>query len=67
MTQKLTTDQARAVLQKENARKIAECKKEVQKALDKYNCTIDCSMVVTARGNIPQVQIVAKVDTQETK
>ena len=41
------------------AKRIADCGEEIKLALAKYGCSLDAAVIVTSKGNIPQVQVVA--------
>lgn len=56
----LTASQARAILEQEAQARVIECQAEVQKVLDKYQCTLDVAVLLRAGQVIPQVQIVAR-------
>lgn len=56
----LTPTEAKAILQQEAQTRVEACQAEVQKVLDKYNCTLDVMVILKAGQVIPQVQIVSK-------
>jgi hypothetical protein len=58
--EEITTEKARQILIKENQEKQRKCQQEIQAVLDKFGCVLDASMVVTARGNVPQITIAVK-------
>ena len=49
----------RALIQAEQQRRIAECQRLIQIALDTTRCTLDVKMVITTLGNLPEVTITA--------
>jgi hypothetical protein len=52
------TSAAKEVLQKEQQARVAECSKEISKVLQRYNCTLDISVLLTSTKTIPQLQII---------
>ena len=50
----------KALVEQERQARIRDCSKEIERILNEYNCTFDVTMIVSARGNIPQIQIVSK-------
>ena len=54
-----TPDEAREVLAQSQKEQVESCRQEIDTVLEKHNCRFEAAMLVTARGNIPQVQIVA--------
>ena len=53
-------DEARKLLEKEEQERVDRVKKGIDKLLIKENCMIDVAMIITPKGNIPQINIVAK-------
>ena len=45
---------------KKNEEKVAKCKVGLEKLLIESGCELDISVIVTARGNIPQLNIIPK-------
>lgn len=58
--QKLNLDKARSLLQGEAKARALRCQKKIAKALAEENCVIEAGVLVTQRGNIPQIQVMAK-------
>ena len=58
--EEISTEKARQVLVKENQDKIENCRKEIQAVLDRNGCILDASILVTARGNVPQINIAVR-------
>ena len=56
----ITTNQARDVLLKAQKDNASSCMREVQSVLDRYNCTMDVSMILKAGSIIPNLQIISK-------
>jgi hypothetical protein len=54
----LDTSAAKEVLRKEQQQRVAECSKEISKVLQRFNCSLDVSMVLTETRNIPQLRII---------
>ena len=50
----------KALLEQERQARIRDCSKEIERILNEYNCTFDVTMIISARGIIPQIQIVSK-------
>ena len=62
MTDKLDTKAAREVLQQEAKARIEAASSEIAAVLEKYSLMLDASIVVTARGNVPQIQLIPKIE-----
>lgn len=56
----LSPVEARAILESEAQARVTECQAEIQKVLDKYQCTLDLMVILKAGQVIPQVQIVSR-------
>lgn len=55
----VTTEKARKVLEKDTQERLAKCKNEMDKVLQKYACTIEVAITLTGNGNvIPNIQLV---------
>lgn len=54
-----------AMLDAERKERAQACAKEIEEVLKKHKCSIDIAVIVTSRGNIPQMNIVT-VDGQRT-
>lgn len=56
------------MLNQEMQKQIAACRAELDKAqkeiLDKYQCDLEVTMVLTARGNIPRITVVPRPPSQ---
>lgn len=61
----LTPAQARKLLLKEVQLRIARCQMRVNKVLEEENCILDCSIMVTARGNFPRIEIRPKPEGEQ--
>jgi len=57
--------EAQVLLQQAEEARVNECKEELDKILRKYQCTIEASVMVTQRGNFPQVSIVSLPPNQQ--
>lgn len=51
---------AKALLEKDKQDRIERVGEGIKKLLETENCDLDISVIVTARGNIPQLNIIAK-------
>ena len=47
-------------LTKAQQKKVEDCGKEINEVLEKHGMTLDAQILVTQRGNIPQIGIVPK-------
>lgn len=56
--EELTAQMALEVLQKEQQKKINACALEINEVLKKYGVTFQVSMVISEKGNIPQITLV---------
>lgn len=56
--EKIDAKTAKEVLEKEQRDIIENCTKEINDVLSKYSCVLDASVIVTQKGNIPQVVVV---------
>lgn len=61
----LASAQARQLLAKEVQARIARCRMKVNKVLEDEDCLLDCSMIVTARGNFPRIEIRPKPEGEQ--
>lgn len=57
---KLTNKEAQEVIEKEKQERVKRCGEKIQKALKEEDCDLDVSVLVTVKGNFPQLNIVAK-------
>lgn len=65
MNEVISLDDARAVLNQEQQARVDACRKEIETALEKHNCSLDI-FVVLRRGSIePNLQIVAKPNDKQ--
>ena len=60
----LTPELAKALLTSERQTRIQRCRQKIEKVLAEENCLLDCSVIVTAQGNIVQIQVRAKPETE---
>ena len=64
----VSKEQLRQMLNQEMQKQIAACRKELDEAnkkiLDKYQCDLEVSVTVTARGNIPNITVVPRPPSQ---
>ena len=40
--------------------RINNCLEAINKTLDQYGCTLQCYFIVTAKGNIPKIEVISK-------
>lgn len=52
--------EAKALIEKEKNERVERVGQGIKELLEKENCDLDISVIVTTRGNIPQLNIVAK-------
>jgi len=57
--QKFSPDKAKALLKKERSKRIERCQKKLEALMKEENCRIDVAMLVTLKGNLPQMKIIA--------
>lgn len=64
----VTKEELAQMFKEEMDRTIRACRKELDEAnkkiLDKYQCDLEVSVTVTARGNIPNISIVPRPPQQ---
>ena len=60
----LTPEMAKALLGTERNARIQRCRQKIERALAEENCFLDSSFIITAQGNIAQIQIRAKPETE---
>ena len=64
----LSKEELRRMFDEQMQKQIAACRKELDEAnkkiLDKYQCDLDLSVTVTARGNIPNISVVPRPPRQ---
>lgn len=63
-TEELTPEMAKALLRVERQARVQRCQKKIGQALAEENCVLDCSIVITAQGNIPQIQVRPAPETE---
>lgn len=56
---KLTSEDAKMMIEKERQERVATCREVVQKALTEYKCTIDAQFILSANNISPIINIVA--------
>lgn len=56
---KLTSEDAKMMLEKERQDRVAKCRETIQNALAEYKCTIDCQVVLSVNGVNPVINIIA--------
>jgi hypothetical protein len=56
---KLNSKEAEEIINKERQERIKRAGEKIQQALKEENCDLDVSMVITTKGNYPQINIVA--------
>jgi hypothetical protein len=57
---KLNPKEAEEIIEKERQERIKRAGEKIQQALKEENCDLDVSMVITVKGNFPQLNIIAK-------
>jgi hypothetical protein len=50
----------KALLEQEQQERVKKCAEEIDQVLRKHNCILDAVVIVSARGNVPQIQILLK-------
>lgn len=65
----VSKEQLRQMLNQEMQKQIAACRQEIEesnkKILDKFQCDMEVSVTVTARGNFPNISIVPRPPSQQ--
>jgi hypothetical protein len=56
--EKVSSDEAKKVIEEENQEKVSICSKEINDVLTKYKCRIDVTMVLKHNQVLPIVSIV---------
>ncbi len=54
------TDEAKKIIEKEEKERMEQAGKEIQAVMEKYKCELSASVIVTHKGNIPQITIIPK-------
>ena len=57
---KLDASQARLLLENEKKERVARCEAKITQALKDERCSLEVAVLITARGNVPQLNIVAQ-------
>jgi hypothetical protein len=57
---KLNSKEAEEIIEKERQERIKRAGEKIQQALKEENCDLDVSMIITTKGNFPQLNIIAK-------
>lgn len=64
----VSKEELRQMLDREMQKQIQACRKELDEAnkviLDKYQCDLEVSVTLTARGNIPSIAVVPRPPQQ---
>ena len=55
----ITPEQAKQALEAEKQTRIQRCTNRIAEVLKEENCKLEVGMLITAQGNIPQLQVVA--------
>jgi len=50
--------ETKALLERQRNAKGESCLKEIEKVLKHYNCSLGVSMLITEKGNFPQIQVI---------
>ena len=56
----LDAAQARALIEQEKQDRVKRCEAKINQALQEERCGLDVAVVITARGNMPQLNIFAQ-------
>ena len=56
----LDAAQARALIEQEKQDRVKRCEAKINQALQEERCGLDVAVVITARGNVPQLNIFAQ-------
>ncbi len=54
------TKEARLLIENEKKERVARCEAKINQALQEENCGLDVAVMITARGNVPQLNIFAQ-------
>jgi len=54
------TAQAKALIEQEKQDRIKRCEAKINQALEEERCSLDVTVLITARGNVPQLNIFAQ-------
>ena len=56
----LNASQAKALIEQEKQDRVKRCEAKINQALQEERCGLEMSILVTARGNVPQLTIFAE-------
>lgn len=56
----LDTFQAKALIEQEKQDRVKRCEAKINQALQDERCGLDVAVLITARGNVPQLNIIAQ-------
>ena len=56
----LNTAQAKALIEQEKQDRVKRCEAKIHQALQDERCGLDVAVMITARGNVPQLNIFAQ-------
>jgi hypothetical protein len=56
----LDAAQARALIEQEKQDRVKRCEAKINQTLQEERCGLDVAVVITARGNVPQLNIFAQ-------
>ena len=56
----LDAAQARALIEQEKQDRVKRCEAKINQALQDERCGLDVAVMITARGNLPQLNIFAQ-------
>jgi hypothetical protein len=66
-TKRISAKEAHRILKEEQQAQLDACQKEVEAVLERYNCTLDLSMVINHRGAAPILRYVMRPPKTEPK
>ena len=58
-SKEINTQEAQAAIQKDRQDRISKGSAEIELVLKRYNLSLDAVMIVTRRGNIPEIKLLA--------
>ena len=56
----LDTAQAKALIEQEKHDRVKRCEARINEALQEERCGLEVAVIITARGNVPQLNIFAQ-------
>ena len=59
MAEDITPEQAKQALETEKKLRTQRCTNRIAEVLREESCKLDVSVLITAQGNVPQLQVVA--------